>query len=87
MLRLDAVYPTLEQEAPHVASPRRAVEVFTQEKHVCLRVGPVEGVDPAHGSYTLLLSRNEAREIAEALRKAGEGAADRQPPKAIVPGV
>jgi hypothetical protein len=67
MLRLDAVFPTIEQEAPHVASAARAVEVFTQEQHVYLRVGPVEGVDPAHGPYTLLLTNDAARKLADAL--------------------
>lgn len=67
MLRLDATFPTIEQEAPHVSSPRRAVEVFTHQGHVYLRVGPVEGDDPAHGSYTLLLSDGNAAEIAAAL--------------------
>jgi len=86
MLRLDAVFPTIEQEAPHVTTPRRAVEIFTQEQHVYLRVGPVEGVDPAHGPYTLLLTTDAAKSVGEALLAAadalGSGA-----PRADAPGV
>ena len=79
MLRLDATFPTIEQEAPHVSSPRRVVEVFTQQRHVYLRVGPVEGADPAHGSYTLLLSDADATDVAAALNEAARELAKSTP--------
>ena len=55
-VRMDAKFRTIEQEAPLVPNPARVVEIFTQDKHIYLRIGPVEGVNPAHGSYTLMLS-------------------------------
>jgi hypothetical protein len=68
-LRLDAEYPTIEQEAPLIAHPSRAVEVFSHDDRAYLRIGPVEGADPAHGSYTLMLSAANAAEIAAALQE------------------
>jgi hypothetical protein len=67
-LRLDAKFPTIEQEAPLVPRPMRAVEIFSQNGLVYLRIGPVEGVDPAHGSYTLMLNAQQSAEIADALQ-------------------
>lgn len=86
MLRLDDTFPTIEQEAPHLTRPTRAVEIFTQEQHVYLRVGPVEGVDPAHGPYTLLLSWDAAKKVADALIAAANALAA-SPPRKDAPGV
>jgi hypothetical protein len=86
MLRIDDTFPTIEQEAPHVTKPMRAVEIFTQEQHVYLRVGPVEGVDPAHGPYTLLLSRDAAKTVADALVAAAD-ALHASAPRKDAPGV
>ena len=72
-VRLDVKFPTVEQEAPLVPHPARAVEVFSQGDRIYLRVGPVEGVNPAHGSYTLMLTRAEAGQIAEALHELASG--------------
>ena len=69
-LHFDGIVPTLEQEAPDVPNPMRAVEVFTERGALFLRVGPVEGLDAAHGSYTLKLSEAEAMGIVEAIGRA-----------------
>jgi len=69
-LRLDAKFPTIEQEAPQLVSPARAVEVFAQDNHVFLRVGAVDGADATQGSYTLLLDADAAAKIVTALQEA-----------------
>lgn len=84
-LRLDAKFPTIEQEAPLVANPSRAVEIFSQDDRVYLRIGPVEGVDPAHGSYTLMLSPESAAEIAGALQEVSGALSDSGTKKAALP--
>ncbi len=70
----DGVLPTLEQEAPDVPNPRRAVEVFTDAGFVYLRLGPVEGMDDVHGSYTIRLEPAAAATLIDALKR---GCADR----------
>ena len=84
-LRLDAKFQTIEQEAPHVANPLRAVEIFSQDNRVYLRVGPVEGVNPVHGSYTVMLSAHDALEIASALRDVSSNLATDPRPALLSP--
>ena len=64
------VLPTLEQEAPDVPNPTRAVEVFSDDMTTFLRVGPVEGLDEVHGSYTLKLAPADLQALVDALGRA-----------------
>ncbi len=67
LFQFDKMLPTIELEAKSSKNPQRQVEVFTYDRKLWLRVGPVNSENTGENRYTVQLSKEHASELVSAI--------------------